>query len=140
MLDLGGLNPPAPARCPQRRDHRRGRLPAGGPRPQLAQHGRALRLVPSTYRTASLGGFLAGGSGGIGSLRWGFLRDPGQLLGCEIVTVEPEPRLLSLDAAASAPLNHAYGTNGILTALTLATTEAVAWEQLVVASPAGPTP
>ncbi|CAK6700196.1 FAD-binding oxidoreductase [Synechococcus sp. CCY9201] len=99
---------------------------------QLAGHGRALRLAPSTYRTSSLGGFIAGGSGGIGSLRWGFLRDPGHLLGLEIVTLEPEPRLLQLDAEASRPLNHAYGTNGILTALTLATTEAVAWQELVV--------
>ncbi|SBO43059.1 FAD-binding oxidoreductase [Cyanobium sp. NIES-981] len=99
---------------------------------QLAVHGRALRLQPSTYRSASIGGFIAGGSGGIGSLRWGFLRDPGNLLGLEVVTVEPEPRLLRLDAAASAPLNHAYGTNGILTALRLPTTEAVAWQQLVV--------
>jgi FAD/FMN-containing dehydrogenase len=99
---------------------------------QLAPHGRALRLAPSTYRTATLGGFIAGGSGGLGSLRWGFLRDPGHLLGLEVVTLEAEPRLLRLDAAASAALNHAYGTNGILTALRLATTEAVAWRQLVV--------
>ncbi|MCU0528597.1 MAG: FAD-binding oxidoreductase [Cyanobium sp. Prado107] len=99
---------------------------------ELAPHGRALRLLPSTWRSATIGGFIAGGSGGIGSLRWGFLRDPGNLLGLEVVTVEPEPRLLRLDAAASAPLNHAYGTNGILTALRLPTTEAVAWEQLVV--------
>jgi len=99
---------------------------------QLAPEGRSLRLAPSTYRTSSLGGFVAGGSGGIGSLRWGFLRDPGNLLGLEVVTVEPEPRLLQLDALASAPLNHAYGTNGILTALTLPTCEAVVWQQLVV--------
>ncbi|MEB3263409.1 MAG: FAD-binding oxidoreductase [Synechococcus sp.] len=132
VLDLGGLN-----RLRQL-DPRSGVITAeagcllASLDQQLAQHGRALRLVPSTFRTASLGGFLAGGSGGVGSIRWGFLRDPGQLLGCEIVTVEPEPRLLQLDAASSRPLNHAYGTNGILTALTLATTEAVAWEQLVV--------
>jgi hypothetical protein len=88
--------------------------------------------VPSTVRSATIGGFIAGGSGGIGSLRWGFLRDAGNLLGLEVVTLEPEPRLLQLDAAASAPLNHAYGTNGILTALRLPTTEAVAWQQLVV--------
>jgi len=98
----------------------------------LARHGRALRLAPSTYRTATVGGFIAGGSGGIGSLRWGFLRDPGNLLGLEIVTVEPEPRLLRLDALASQPLNHAYGTNGILTALRLPTCAAVPWQQLVV--------
>ncbi|MEY4746548.1 MAG: hypothetical protein RLZZ442_1140, partial [Cyanobacteriota bacterium] len=99
---------------------------------QLAPRGRALRLVPSTVRSASIGGFIAGGSGGIGSLRWGFLRDPGNLLGLEVVTLEPEPRLLQLDAAASAPLNHAYGTNGIITALRLPTSEAVVWQQLVV--------
>ena len=99
---------------------------------QLAPRGRALRLAPSTYRSASVGGFIAGGSGGIGSIRWGFLRDPGNLLGVEVVTVEPEPRLLRLDASASQPLNHAYGTNGILTALRLPTCEAVAWQQLVV--------
>jgi len=99
---------------------------------RLEQHGRSLRLAPSTLRSASLGGFIAGGAGGIGSLRWGFLRDAGNLLGLEVVTLEPEPRLLQLDATASAPLNHAYGSNGILTALTLPSCAAVAWQQLVV--------
>jgi len=99
---------------------------------QLRARGRALRLQPSTARTASLGGFVAGGSGGLGSVRWGFLRDPGHLLGLEMVTVEPEPRLLQLEAQASRPLNHAYGCNGIITALTMASTEAVAWQELVV--------
>jgi len=99
---------------------------------QLAPAGRCLRLAPSTWRSATLGGFIAGGAGGIGSLRWGFLRDPGNLLGLEVVTVEPEPRLLQLDAGSSEALNHAYGCNGIITALQLPTTEAVDWVQLVV--------
>ena len=103
----------------------------------LDQHlracGRALRLQPSTARSASLGGFIAGGSGGLGSVRWGFLRDPGHLLGLEVVTVEREPRLLQLEAQDSRALNHAYGCNGIITALTMASTEAVAWHELVIA-------
>jgi FAD/FMN-containing dehydrogenase len=99
---------------------------------QLQAQGRALRLVPSTARSASLGGFIAGGSGGIGSLRWGFLRDPGHLLGLELVTLEHQPRLLQLDGIAGRAINHAYGCNGIITALSLATTEAVAWRQLVI--------
>ena len=98
----------------------------------LDPQGRALRLVPSTYRSATLGGFIAGGSSGIGSLRWGFLADPGNLLGLEVVTVEPEPRLLSLGPEALAPLIHAYGCNGILTAVTMASCAAQPWEQLVV--------
>ena len=97
----------------------------------LQPQGRALRLSPSTWRTATLGGFIAGGSGGIGSLRWGFLREPGNVLGLEVVTLEPQPRRLRLEGSAARPLNHAYGTNGILTAVRLATAPAVAWQQVV---------
>ena len=57
---------------------------------ELRRHGRQLRLMPSTWRSATIGGFVAGGSGGIGSLRWGFLRDPGHLLGLEIVPLRAD--------------------------------------------------
>ncbi|MGC6482694.1 MAG: FAD-binding oxidoreductase [Synechococcus sp.] len=98
----------------------------------LATQGRQLRLMPSTWRSASVGGFVAGGSGGIGSVRWGFLRDPGHLLGLEIVTLEPEPRLLHLDAKDAEALNHAYGTNGIITALTLSSAPRVDWQEVCI--------
>jgi FAD/FMN-containing dehydrogenase len=98
----------------------------------VASHHRQLRLLPSTWRTATIGGFIAGGSGGIGSVRWGFLRDPGHLLGLEVVTLEPEPRLLQLDAADAEALNHAYGTNGIITALRLSTAPRQAWHELSI--------
>ena len=102
---------------------------------ELVAQGRQLRLMPSTWRSATIGGFIAGGSGGIGSVRWGFLRDPGHLLGLEVVTLEREPRVLQLEASEAEALNHAYGTNGILTALTLATAPSIAWQELVVDSP-----
>jgi len=99
---------------------------------QLQASGRELRLVPSTMRSSSLAGYLAGGSSGIGSLRWGFLRDPGHLLGLEIVTLEATPRVLQLDAAQAQAVNHAYGCNGIITCATMASAAAVPWQQLVL--------
>ncbi len=99
---------------------------------QLALHGRELRLSPSTWRSASVGGFVAGGSGGVGSVRWGFLRDPGHLLALEVVTLQDPPKRLQLDASASEALNHAYGTNGIITALTLSTAPAVGWHEVTI--------
>jgi hypothetical protein len=99
---------------------------------QLQARGRELRLVPSTVRSASLAGYLAGGSSGIGSLRWGFLRDPGHLLGLEIVTLEPTPRRLQLSAAEAEAINHAYGCNGIITSATMASAAAVPWQQWVL--------
>ncbi|WP_269625388.1 FAD-binding oxidoreductase [Prochlorococcus marinus] len=99
---------------------------------ELIKHGRQLRLLPSTWRSASIGGFIAGGSGGIGSVRWGFLRDPGHLQSLEIITTEDSPRKLELDANNSEALNHAYGTNGIMTALKLTTAPYIKWQQIVV--------
>ncbi len=98
----------------------------------LVSNSRQLRLLPSTWRSASVGGFVAGGSGGIGSVRWGFLRDPGHLLGLEVVTLEDNPQKLQLEASDAEALNHAYGTNGIITALTLATAPAVAWQEVAI--------
>ena len=102
---------------------------------QLQARGRELRLLPSTVRTASLAGYLAGGSSGIGSLRWGFLRDPGHLLGLEIITLESTPRQLQLGAAEAHAINHAYGCNGIITSLTMASAVAVPWQQWVLEFP-----
>ncbi len=99
---------------------------------ELIEHGRQLRLLPSTWRSASIGGFIAGGSGGIGSVRWGFLRDPGHLQSLEIITTEDSPRKLELNSSNSEALNHAYGTNGIITALKLTTAPFVKWQQIIV--------
>ena len=104
----------------------------------LQPHGRALRLAPSTWRTATLGGYIAGGSSGVGSLRWGLLRDRGNLLGLEVLTVEADPRWLQLDGDAAAALNHAYGCNGILTAITVPTAPWQPWQELVLELPDRP--
>ena len=102
---------------------------------QLQPQGWALRLAPSTWRTASLGGFIAGGSSGVGSLRWGLLRDPGNLLGLEVVTLEAQPQVLQLGPEACRGLNHAYGTNGVFTAVTVPLAPWQNWQELVICCP-----
>jgi FAD/FMN-containing dehydrogenase len=90
------------------------------------------RMHPSTKRTATIGGFIAGGSGGVGSINWGGLRDPGNLLAARIVTAEESPRVIELRGAAVQNVNHAYGTTGIITALEIPLAPAWNWIDVVV--------
>jgi FAD/FMN-containing dehydrogenase len=76
--------------------------------------GQELRMFPSTRGTASLGGFIAGGSGGVGSITWGGLRDFGNVLRLKVMTLEAEPRVLELTGEELHKAVHAYGTNGVI--------------------------
>jgi FAD/FMN-containing dehydrogenase len=89
-----------------------------------------LRFYPSTLTTATIGGFLAGGSGGIGSVTYGTLWDDGNVLGATIVTVEPEPRVITVnDAAGLQGVVHNCGLTCIIADLTLALAPKRAWEE-----------
>lgn len=92
-----------------------------------AHSGQELRMHPSTYHTASIGGFIAGGSGGIGSINWGGLRDFGNILSLRVVTMEAEPRVLELTGEHLHKVAHAYGTNGIITEAEMPLTSANDW-------------
>ncbi|MCX5514205.1 FAD-linked oxidase [Kaistia algarum] len=97
-----------------------------------AHSGQELRLHPSTYATASIGGFVAGGSGGVGSIRWGGLRDIGNVLRLRVVTMEAEPRILELTGWELHKVMHAYGTNGIITEVEMPLTAAYDWVDVLV--------
>src|ERR1700722_7148036 len=92
-----------------------------------------LRCYPSTIIKSSLGGFLGGGSGGIGPVAHGGLRDFQTVRAIEVVTMEPEPRVVLHEGESIHEILHAWGTNGIITRIWLALTPAVEWSQCVVA-------
>jgi FAD/FMN-containing dehydrogenase len=94
--------------------------------------GQELRLRPSTYHTATIGGFIAGGSGGIGSIRWGGLRNIGNVLGLRVVTMEESPRVLDLKGRDLMKVMHAYGTNGIITEVEMPLDASYDWVDVIV--------
>ncbi|MAQ84760.1 MAG: FAD-linked oxidase [Maritimibacter sp.] len=95
--------------------------------------GQELRMFSSTWATATIGGFIAGGSGGVGSVHWGSLRDLGNIIRLRVVTMEEEPRVLEFRGEELARVSHAYGTNGIITELELPLAPAYDWTGLFVA-------
>ncbi|MEP9371612.1 FAD-binding oxidoreductase [Mesorhizobium sp. KR1-2] len=97
-----------------------------------AHSGQELRLHPSTYNTASIGGFIAGGSGGVGSINFGGLRDFGNVLRLRVVTMEAEPRVLDLTGEDLHKVTHAYGTNGIITEVEMPLTASYDWVDVIV--------
>ena len=94
-----------------------------------------IRMAPSTYRTATIGGFIAGGSGGIGSITYGQLRDCGNLLAVRVVTMEDQPRVIELRGDQVQKVNHAYGVNGIITELEIPLGPAYPWAECIVSFP-----
>ena len=95
------------------------------------QTGQQLRMWPSTERIATLGGFIAGGHSGIGSIRHGILADAGNVRRLRIVTLEETPRVLDLEGADIQKAHHAYGSNGIITEVDVALTPFIEWQHTI---------
>ena len=93
--------------------------------------GQELRWLPSTYRSATLGGLFGGGFGGAGSINHGPLAAPGNVLAVRAMTVEPEPKIIELRGPEAMLLHHTYGTNGIVLELEVALTPTVQWTECI---------
>ncbi len=91
------------------------------------QGGQEILMFPSTRDIATIGGFIAGGYAGAGSVRNGILKDAGNVTMIRVITLEEKPRIIELKDADIQKVHHAYGTNGIITALTLRLKPAVDW-------------
>ena len=89
-------------------------------------------MFSSTWATASIGGFIAGGSGGVGSCTWGSLRDLGNIIRLRVVTMEAEPRVMNFRGEELARVSHAYGTNGIITEVEMPLAPAYDWVEMFV--------
>ena len=91
-----------------------------------------MRCLPSTWVKSTVSGFIGGGSGGIGSITWGGLRDQGTIKRIKLLTLEGEPREITLEEEETLRAYHAYGTNGVITELQLRLAPARRWDQIIV--------
>lgn len=99
----------------------------------VRQAGQELRFFPTTRRQATIGGFIAGGTGGVGSITWGVLRDRGNIIALEACSVEEQPEMVELRGKEVILLQHGYGTNGIITEVEFALAPARKWIEILVA-------
>ncbi len=93
--------------------------------------GQELRIYPSTYLTATVVGFVGGGSGGVGSATHGMLVD-GNVLAATVLPVDDDPRPRAVAGAELSHYIHAYGTTGVMADVTVPLAPRVTWEQAVV--------
>jgi len=94
---------------------------------QTRPSGQEMRSMPSTYRSATLGGLFGGGFGGVGSINYGPLGAPGNVLGIRAMTIEPEPQMVELRGAEAMRMHHLWGTNGLVLELEIALAPAHPW-------------
>jgi len=99
---------------------------------QTQPEGGELRCVPSTFRSATLGGLYGGGFGGVGSINYGPLASTGNVLGVRAMSIEPEPRAVELRAPEALLLHHVYGTNGLVLELEVGLAPAHPWLEAIV--------
>ncbi|WP_238006386.1 FAD-binding protein [Dactylosporangium sp. AC04546] len=93
--------------------------------------GQELAILPSTVGS-TLGGFIAGGSGGTGSLANGAIWT-GYLHELRVAACTDEPSLHAVPYPQNTAMAHAFGVSGVIAGATVALRPAVPWTALFAA-------
>ncbi len=93
-----------------------------------------LRCYPSTWATATIGGFIGGGFGGVGSIRHGVIWDD-FLTSVTVMEMTPEAKTHTFLGNDLLGFIHAYGMSGIIAELEVNLAPAVNWEESVMSFP-----
>jgi hypothetical protein len=91
-----------------------------------------LRMHPSTKKIATIAGYISGGSGGIGSCSWGGLSERGNITALEVISMEETPCLRELRGRDVALVQHAFGTNCVITEVEMPLAPAWEWAEVIV--------
>jgi FAD binding domain len=110
------------------------RAPAGTVQGKMERAARSrsreLPVLTTTYSVATIGGWLCGGHAGIGSSMHGAVWDD-IVDEVRVVTVEENPRTLTLRGEEVNPLLHTFGAIGICTNITMRTVASHDWLEAV---------
>lgn len=97
--------------------------------------GAELRIFPSTVPTSSSGGFITGGSGGVGSIEWGMLWEADNVRAATIYTMEAQPRRIEMPRADLEGVLHNCGLTAVVADVTFALAPRTRWHQYVLSFP-----
>ncbi len=99
---------------------------------ELKPTGWELRVFPSTRASATIGGFVCGGAGGVGAITWGQIGDPGAVQAMTLLSMEETPRIFTLEGPDTLKAVHAYGVNGVVLDVTIPTAPRQDWAEAIV--------
>ncbi|MGC5616913.1 FAD-binding oxidoreductase [Georgenia sp. Z1491] len=95
--------------------------------------GRDIWMFPST-KGSTLGGFLAGGSAGTGTIEHGTTTD-GFVVSLTVAPMDGSGRTFTVHGADTTPYIHAYGVTGVVTSATVRTDPARDWSAVYASFP-----
>ena len=91
-----------------------------------------LRWIPSTFRSATLGGLYGGGFGGAGSITYGPIAAPGNVISVKVMSIGEMPQVHTYHGLDALLFHHTYGTNGIVLELEVAMAPSIDWSEFLV--------